>query len=65
MVYLMKINRYFRDKTLNTIHDLRQSPYIFTAVNGTYNNRFLLRYTNTTLGFSNVVFADTNVVVAT
>ncbi len=45
-------NIYVEDTFLNTIHDLKQSPYIFTSEIGTFNNRLVLRYTNTTLSTS-------------
>lgn len=43
-------NVYLEDKLLNVIHNLKQSPYTFTAGAGTFNDRFVLRYTDTTLG---------------
>jgi len=43
-------NVYLEDTFTNTIHDLRSSPYQFTSGTGVFNERFLLRYTNTTLG---------------
>ncbi|WP_339887323.1 GEVED domain-containing protein [uncultured Flavobacterium sp.] len=49
---------YLEDKVLNVIHDLRQAPYIFATVVGEFNDRFVLRYTNTTL--SNQEFESTN-----
>uniref|UniRef100_UPI00404B6294 T9SS sorting signal type C domain-containing protein n=1 Tax=Flavobacterium sp. TaxID=239 RepID=UPI00404B6294 len=41
---------YLEDRELNRIHDLRQNPYSFYATAGTFNERFVLRYTNETLG---------------
>ncbi|THF51291.1 hypothetical protein E6C50_05850 [Flavobacterium supellecticarium] len=41
---------YLEDKTTNTIHDLRTAPYSFTSAAGTFNERFVLRFTNGTLG---------------
>ena len=41
---------YVEDKLLGIIHDLRQNPYSFTGVSGILNDRFVLRYTNETLG---------------
>ncbi|WP_333807476.1 M43 family zinc metalloprotease [Flavobacterium sp.] len=41
---------YLEDKALNIIHDLRQNPYSFTSNVGQFNDRFVLRYTNETLG---------------
>ena len=43
-------NIYLEDKVLGVIHDLRQNPYSFTGVSGIVNDRFVLRYTNETLG---------------
>jgi hypothetical protein len=43
-------NIYLQDLYSNTIHDIRQSPYIFTTNSGTFNDRFILRYTNNSLG---------------
>jgi len=41
---------YLEDKTTNTIHDLRTAPYSFTSAAGTFNERFVLRFNNGTLG---------------
>lgn len=41
---------YIEDTELNMIHNLRISPYSFTLDSGTHNDRFILRYTNETLG---------------
>lgn len=46
---------YLEDKTLNIIHDLKQAPYSFAATTGTFDNRFVLRYTNN--GLSNNSFS--------
>lgn len=43
-------NIYLEDRELGIIHDLRSVPYTFTAPAGRYENRFVLRYTNGTLG---------------
>jgi len=40
---------YLEDKVLNIIYDLRQAPYNFTSAAGTFNDRFVLRYTNSAL----------------
>ena len=44
---------YIEDTSLGIIHDLRASPYSFTAVTGVYNSRFKLRYTTVSLGIDN------------
>ncbi len=41
---------YLEDKTTNSIHDLRTSDYTFTTAIGTFDDRFVLRYTNKSLG---------------
>jgi len=44
------------DKNLNQVHNLSESPYQFTSEVGTFNNRFSIIYSNTTLG--NKTFED-------
>ncbi|UGS23821.1 GEVED domain-containing protein [Flavobacterium channae] len=51
-------NIYVEDKLLGVIHDLRQSPYSFTGVSGIINGRFILRYTNETLGNDDFITSD-------
>lgn len=53
---------FLHDLELNIIHDLRVAPYSFTANAGTYNDRFVLRYTNETLG-NNDFINDNSVMV--
>ena len=43
-------NIYLEDTQLGIIHDLRQSVYFFSTNAGENNTRFILRYTNETLG---------------
>lgn len=52
---------YLEDKLLNIIHDLKQNPYHFTSTKGTFNDRFVLRYTTESLG--NPDFDNTNQIV--
>ena len=40
---------FIEDKILNIIHDLKVAPYTFSTVTGTFNDRFVLRYTTATL----------------
>lgn len=49
-------NIYLEDRLLNIIHDLKQSPYVFTSGVGTFDDRFVLRYTNELLGTSPIAF---------
>ncbi|MCK7588989.1 hypothetical protein M0G43_00225 [Subsaxibacter sp. CAU 1640] len=46
------------------IHNLRQSPYQFTTSVGTFEDRFILRYTDETLNISTVALTDLNILVA-
>jgi hypothetical protein len=55
---------YLEDKLLNIIHDLRQEPYSFTADSGLSDDRFVLRYTNTTLGTENFQSSNSVAVVS-
>lgn len=43
-------NIYLEDKTLGITHDLRVAPYSFTGTVGNYENRFVLKFNNETLG---------------
>ena len=43
-------NIYLEDLTLGITHDLRTSPYFFTSVVGRFENRFVLKFSNETLG---------------
>jgi hypothetical protein len=37
-------NIYIKDNLLNIVHNLKEAPYLFTTVAGTFNDRFVLRY---------------------
>jgi len=50
---------YLEDLALGIIHDLRVNPYSFNATPGIYNDRFILRYTNTVLGNDDFI-SDSN-----
>lgn len=52
-------NIYLQDLYSNTIHDIRQSPYTFNSVSGTFNDRFILRYTNNSLGNNDFIINNT------
>lgn len=43
---------YLEDTLLNTIQNLKTASYTFTTQTGTFNTRFILRFTNQTLGNS-------------
>lgn len=55
---------YLEDTALNIIHDLRSGSYSFTTAAGTFDERFILRYTNENeLGVNDPVFTGQSVVV--
>ncbi|MGC4041418.1 MAG: GEVED domain-containing protein [Flavobacterium sp.] len=54
---------YLEDRLLNVIHDLRESAYTFATEIGTFEDRFVLRYTDQALGTDNPIFNDNSVVV--
>jgi hypothetical protein len=54
---------YLEDKLLNMIHNLKESSYTFTTAVGTFEDRFVLRYTNSTLSNNEPIFNDNTVVV--
>jgi hypothetical protein len=56
---------YVEDKVLNVIFDISQLPYSFYSESGVFNNRFALRYSNTTLGQPSLDLLTNNVVAAT
>ncbi|CAM3575751.1 Outer membrane autotransporter barrel [Flavobacterium saliperosum S13] len=57
---------YLEDKKLNIIHDLKANPYAFTVDNsGFENDRFVLRFTNSTLGNDDFDATANSVVIYT
>ncbi|MDY7395181.1 choice-of-anchor D domain-containing protein [Aureibaculum sp. 2210JD6-5] len=54
---------YLFDNELNVIHDLKQGAYNFTAATGSYDNRFTLQFTKTTLGVDDLELNNNFVVV--
>lgn len=55
---------YIEDKWLNVIHNLKESAYSFDTQAGTFDERFQLRYTASSLGNPDVEIAATQVFVA-
>ncbi len=56
-------NVYLEDTLLGVMHDLRQSDYTFTTQIGSFDTRFVLRYTTESLGTENPVLNENTVVV--
>ncbi|WP_395049927.1 T9SS sorting signal type C domain-containing protein [Flavobacterium sp.] len=55
---------FIEDKLTNTIFDLKNGDYTFTTVAGTFNGRFVLRYTNKNLGNNNFSTKENLVLVS-
>jgi hypothetical protein len=53
-------NIYLEDLEDNIIHNLREAAYTFTSVAGRFTNRFILRYTNETLGSDDLIADESN-----
>lgn len=56
---------FLEDKLLQTIHEIGVIPYQFTASQGVVNDRFVLRYTNTTLSTNDVTTNNNSVIIYT
>lgn len=54
---------YLEDHDLNVVHNLKNGAYTFTTNSGTFDSRFVLRYTDVTLGTGNPVFNESAVIV--
>ena len=49
---------YLEDKVTNTLTNLKNGDYTFTTATGTFDDRFVLRYTDKTLGLNETEKAD-------
>lgn len=56
---------YLEDKVLDLVYDLKASSYSFTTASGTFDNRFVLRYSNSALTNNQVAVTDDAIKVAT
>lgn len=56
-------NIYLEDKAQNIVHNLKLAPYSFTSEAGVFDNRFVLRYTENTLGNEENAALENTVVV--
>jgi hypothetical protein len=55
---------FLEDKKLKIIHDLKQSPYVFTTSKGRIDNRFVLRFSKNTINQNIEPVSDNVIVVA-
>ena len=51
-------NIFLEDKELEVLHDLKEKPYVFKTQKGDYNDRFVLRFIDKTLGVKDPVHED-------
>ena len=56
-------NIYIEDKMLNVVHNLKITSYSFTTKAGTFDNRFVLRYTDRTLGTTDFETLESQVLI--
>jgi hypothetical protein len=56
-------NIYLKDNLLESIHNITDGAYTFTSEAGTFNNRFEVIYTNSSLGIDKNVIASNEVIV--
>jgi hypothetical protein len=52
---------YIKDKVTGELHDLRASDYTFTTTTGIFLDRFMLRYTDKTLGVGDIENPDNTI----
>ena len=55
---------FIEDKLANTIFDLKSGDYTFSTAPGTFNDRFVLRYNNKTLGTENFDSLTSKVIIS-
>ena len=55
---------FIEDKLTNTVTDLKSGNYTFNTTPGTFNDRFVLKYTNKTLGTNNFDSLENKVLVS-
>lgn len=58
-------NVYLLDKITNTLHDIKAAPYTFVTTNGTFADRFELRYTDVALGTSSPTITANDIKIIT
>ena len=60
--FLTTQNVFLEDKMLGLIHNLKEASYNFTTEKGVFNDRFVLRYTDKTLGTGGFESEDKTIV---
>ncbi len=54
---------YLKDNLLNIVHPIKDAPYNFTSLIGTFNDRFEIVYEMETLGIETPIFKPESVIV--
>ena len=54
---------FIEDREKNILHDLKSEPYAFSTEKGTFNNRFVLKFTNKTLSDNEFLVNKKNALV--
>jgi hypothetical protein len=54
---------YLEDQLLDVVHNLRQGPYTFVSESGTFDDRFVIRFTNNLLQLPDSEFNENAVIV--
>ena len=57
-------NIFLEDKDLKVMHNLKNGPYFFTALNGIFNDRFVIRFKDYTLKTNDFEKAEQEVLVS-
>ncbi|WP_193743719.1 T9SS sorting signal type C domain-containing protein [Flavobacterium sp. 83] len=57
-------NVFLEDKNTNSLKNLKEGAYTFTTQSGTYNDRFVLHFTDRTLATDSFAEFDTTIVVS-
>lgn len=57
-------NIFLEDKQTGVTYNLQKGNYTFTTAKGTFNDRFVLKYTTTTLGIGDVENTDNTLTIA-
>ena len=63
-LFLEEQGIYLEDKLLNVIHNIKESPYNFTTQAGTFNDRFVLRYTSGSLGTGDFKSSENSILIS-
>lgn len=54
---------FLKDKSLNVVHNLKASSYVFTTEAGTFDNRFEIQYANSLLGTPGTITSENDLIV--